>query len=339
MSERIFFLSPDSNATIGGVKQLYRQVDVLGKYGIDAKILHRRKGFRVTWFANTTPTISWSEFKFRDDDILVLPEIYGPRMVRTLRVDKKKTFFSPANFWEEELPPIRKVIFNQNAYNTFARYGFDAENRDTPYLDPLVIATIMVSEDNREYVSSVFPQLPIYRVHNAIDPHRFTYSQAKKKQICFMPRKHREEAQEVLNIVKFRNSLKGFSIAPIEQLSEDGVAAIMKESLIFLSFGYPEGLPLPPMEAMVSGCIVIGYHGGGAREYFIPEHSFPIEATDIRKFARTLEQVLADYTANPQPLDELRLAASKYITTNYSPEIEERDICNVWSSILGQAIS
>ncbi|HET9137592.1 MAG TPA: glycosyltransferase [Candidatus Kapabacteria bacterium] len=339
MSERIFFLSPDSNATIGGVKQLYRQVDVLGKYGIDAKILHRRKGFKITWFAHNTPTISWSEFKFRDNDILVLPEIYGPQMAKTLRVDKKKTFFSNSDFWEEELPPIRKVIFNQNAYNTFARTGFDPTDLNTPYLDPTVVATIVVSEDSKEYVQSIFPDITIHRIRNAINAKLFSFESKKKKQICFMPRKHREEAQEVINIAKIHGALKGYNIRLIENVTETETAKIMKESLLFLSFGYPEGFSLPPAEAMATGCIVIGYHGGGGKEYFLPEHSFPIEAADIRGYVKTLESVLRSYSNDPQPFNTMRVAASQFITNEYSFQNEEADICSAWSAILGRAIS
>lgn len=339
MSERIFILSPDSNATIGGVKQLYRHVDVLRKYGLDAKVLHRRKNYRCTWFENTTPTISWSEFNWQDSDILVLPEIYGPRMAKTLRVNKKRTFVSRSEFWEEELPPIRKVIFNQNAYNTFARTGFDPTDLETPYLDPTVIATIVVSLDSREYLKSIFPDIAVHRIRNAINSKLFSFEQQKKKQLCFMPRKHREEAQEVINIAKFHGVLNGFSIRLIENVSETETANIMKESLVFLSFGYPEGFSLPPAEAMAAGCIVIGYHGGGGKEYFLPEHSFPIEATDIRNFVKTLESVLISYAEDPKPFDTMRAAASKFITSEYSFQNEEADICNAWSAILGRTIS
>jgi glycosyltransferase involved in cell wall biosynthesis len=36
---------------------------------------------------------------------------------------------------------------------------------------------------------------------------------------------------------------------------------------MFLALGYPEGLSLPPLEAMKSGCIVLGYSGYGGLEY------------------------------------------------------------------------
>jgi hypothetical protein len=37
-TNRIFFITPDINTPTGGIKQLYRQVDVLNKNGFDAYI-------------------------------------------------------------------------------------------------------------------------------------------------------------------------------------------------------------------------------------------------------------------------------------------------------------
>ena len=57
--------------------------------------------------------------------------------------------------------------------------------------------------------------------------------------------------------------------------SEAAVADILRESQVFLSFGHPEGFGLPPAEALACGCLVIGYHGGGGREYFGPAGAYP----------------------------------------------------------------
>jgi glycosyltransferase involved in cell wall biosynthesis len=256
-------------------------------------------------------------------------------MSRTLAVEKKHTLISPSRYWVEVLPPIRKVIFNQNAYNLFARYNFDAQNMDTPYFDHTVVASIVVSLDSQEYVRSIFPNHPVHRIRNAIDPRLFYYQEKKNRQIAFMPRKHRMEAEEVLNYVKFKGALEGYSFAPIDNVSEDEVARIMWESLFFVSFGYPEGFSLPPAEAMACGCIVVGYHGGGGREYFLPEHSFPINSADTRTFERVLESVLQEYSGDPSRLDGMRLQAARYIASEYSFANEESDILAAWRAILG----
>ena len=75
--------------------------------------------------------------------------------------------------------------------------------------------------------------------------------------------------------------LADFRIRPIVNLDETGVAACLRESLIFLSLGQHEGLPLPPAEAMACGAIVVGYDGFGGREYMRPEFGFlSLQGTD-----------------------------------------------------------
>ena len=105
-------------------------------------------------------------------------------------------------------------------------------------------------------------------------------------------RKHADEAVQVLNILRCRRALEGWDLVAIDGLPEHEVAKRLAECAIFLSFGYPEGCPLPPLEAMASGCVVVGYHGWGGREYFKPTFSDPIEAGDIIGFARAAEKAI-----------------------------------------------
>lgn len=53
-NSHIFVLCPDDDRPYGGVKQVYRHVDILNKNGFSAFVLHQKKGFRCTWFDNTT---------------------------------------------------------------------------------------------------------------------------------------------------------------------------------------------------------------------------------------------------------------------------------------------
>ena len=45
----IYFFCPDLGHVLGGIKQIYRHVDVLNANGFDACIVHRTKGFKITW--------------------------------------------------------------------------------------------------------------------------------------------------------------------------------------------------------------------------------------------------------------------------------------------------
>ncbi|MES2764642.1 MAG: hypothetical protein V4642_02145 [Bacteroidota bacterium] len=335
-SPRIFVLCPDSNATIGGVKILYKHVDVLNENGFDAAILHGLKGFRCTWFENDTKVESLWDTKMTEDDFLVLPEIYGPNTFESF--DWKKKRFA-VKYYSKYAPPViaKKVIFNQNFYNTFSGYNFDPADKKSPYLSPDLVGVMVVSEDSRDQLKYVFPHLKIHRIHNAINAQLFSYEENKKKQICFMPRKHSDEAMAVINMLKFRGVLDGYTIVPIDNMDEQHAGRLMKESLFFFSFGYHEGFSLPPAEAMSSGCLVIGYHGKGGHEYFKGDFCFPIADSNVPKFARTAESVLKMYEEDPAKIHTMRKKASEHIQSVFTAEREEKDILAAWRDFLGNS--
>lgn len=310
----IYLYCPDDNRPNGGIQKMYGHADVLNRHGFAAAIVHLAAGFRCTWFPNQTPVIPAHTVGPQLGDFIVASEIYGPGIARVA-------------------PGIRKVIFNQNCYNTFLHYPLDTASHETPYLHPDIAAVLTVSEDSADYLRFAFPKLRVMRLHLGIDQALFHPGAAKKRQIAFMPRRQMEEARQVFNILKFRGALEGFEIAEIRDLPRHEAAAILRESALFFSFSAIEGFGLPPAEAMAAGCVTIGFHGRGGREFFRPEFSWPIEFGDIETYARTAETVLEQYRRDPAPLTEKALAASRFIGAHYTPGQEEADILACWRQI------
>lgn len=355
MNNRLLFVCPDINKPSGGIKQIYRQVNILSSNGYKAYILHKDKGFRCTWFNNNTPVVYsatvfnelkglkfgnkltlkqrsksflkqilsfvrkiksyGNEIEINDNDILVFPEIYGPRLAQVR-------------------PGIKKVIYNQGAYQTFFGYDLNLKNKHTPYLHEDVIGVIVNSEDAREYMNLAFPKLDVYRVKYGFDSKNFSINSTKKKQICFMPRRLRSDIVQVINILKFKGVLENWNIQPIENMNEQQVANCMKESAFFLSFNINEGFGMPPAEAMACGCIVVGYPGHGGKEIFNPEFSYPIKDRDVQDYVKTLEVVLKLYEDNNESFIKKSNQASDFILSNYSMDKEKQSILEVWSTIL-----
>jgi glycosyltransferase involved in cell wall biosynthesis len=311
----IFFYCPDDNRPNGGVEKIYRHVDFLNRHGIAATVVHLAENFRCSWFKNQTPIVNAHTVRPAPKDIIVAAEVFGPDIARTA-------------------PGIRKVIFNQNCYNTFLHYPLDTQPGETPYLHPDILATITVSEDSANYLAHAFPNARIFRVRPGIDGALFHPEEKKKPQIAFMPRRHLEEARQVFNILKFRDALSGFEIAEIRDRSRDEAAALLRESAFFFSFSAIEGFGLPPAEAMACGCITVGFHGRGGKEFFQPEFSWPIEFGDIETYARTAEALLGQYRADPAPLREKGLEAARFIARRYPVEQEEADLIACWRQIL-----
>lgn len=360
---RIFFLCGDDDVPIGGNKKIYELVDVLNKYGFKAYVMHSSWGYRFTWFKNNTPIVypSWNmKEKFR---------IFKRDLMRKVRWQWDTARYPkdmPLEYNGDTLPPIGKgdivviselmvrelitkigdqpfVIFNQNAYLTISRgrlpykpfQGSDQLVDLAPYESPSLLGVMVVSQDNYNYLHYVFPNLKIYPLRITVDSKVFNFDPDKRKQITYMPRKCSYDVAQVISILLKRGNLKGWTFVPIDNKTENEVVEILKKSAIFLSFSFQEGFPLPPLEALFSGCLVVGYHGQGAKVYLHPPYGYPIEANDILGYAKQVEELALAYESNPEKfLIQTRENAALF-QSRYSNEQEEADIVNAWKSILG----
>jgi hypothetical protein len=257
--------------------------------------------------------LALSQADFTSTDLLVIPEIFVPAIAKLA-------------------PGVSKVIYNQNAYFTFRGWPLDADGFN-PYRHPDVVATLSVSEDNLAYLSYAFPGLRMYRVHHGIDS-LFAPLWPKQRKITYMPRKNAEDVGQVLNLLRSRGALSGWTLESIDGRSEHEVAERLSSCAIFLSFGNPEGFSLPPLEAMACGCVVVGYHGRGGKEYFDPSFSYPIEAGDIIGFAQAIEELLRSEQTEPGILERKGRKATEFVRANFSPEREFQEIGEIWREIM-----
>lgn len=105
----------------------------------------------------------------------------------------------------------------------------------------------------------------------AIDPTLFYPENAREDAlICWMPRKNRGLALQTRNILESIRRKNGAPLPgwiEIEGKKREEVASLMRRSEVFFASGFPEGCPLPPLEAMASGCLVAGFGGFGGWDY------------------------------------------------------------------------
>ncbi|MDY0226069.1 MAG: glycosyltransferase family 1 protein [Desulfomicrobium apsheronum] len=85
--------------------------------------------------------------------------------------------------------------------------------------------------------------------------------------IGFMPRKNKALAEQIRRIFEERNPRVKVEWVPIHGLDRLGVAEALRSCHVFLVTGFPEGCPLPPLEAMACGCLCVGFTGFGGWDY------------------------------------------------------------------------
>jgi glycosyltransferase involved in cell wall biosynthesis len=302
----IYFLTPDYDVPAGGVRVIYRHVDILNEAGLPAFVLHSRHGFRCSWFDSQTQVTDIGSVRIGPQDLLVVPELDVDLLSRVGSL-------------------CRYVIFNQNSHLTWSRAASDVPAYYKP--GPNLAAVVAVSEHNRNMLRQAFPETPIRRVRLGVDPRLFHPGQGERaNRITYMPRRGLSDAKQVLSMLECRGLLGDWEVVPLSGLDHAGVATQLRQSKIFLAFTYQEGFGLPAAEAMACGNYVIGHHGFGGREFFNPDYCTPIEVGNTVSFAHAVEQVIASEAKDPEWCRSRGLAAAEAVLTRYSLKHERHDV-------------
>lgn len=269
LKKSIIFLCPATNVPRGGVKVIYRQAAVINKaIGImSASVLHPlNPEFNCSWFEHH------AAFK------------------RNLEFDPKYDFVMIPEFWAV---PHAKLIRQLGVqYGIYVQNGYaiginNAEELEAAYSNAALI--LAISDDTVECIKLAYPECSgkVHRVHCFVNPDRFFANSDKENIISYMPRRLKRHSDLVIFFLNKRLP-SHWKIEAIDGLNEAGVAAVLKKSKIFLSFSEFEGLGLPPIEAALSGCQVIGYTGEAAKEYWDTEIFTEIHEGDIRAFVNAV---------------------------------------------------
>lgn len=276
---RILYLSPDSDKPTGGIKVIYRHVELLRRCGLDAHVLHFGEGFRCSWFANDAPIVAMKDL--RPSDLVVLPELHTVLANRLHGMG------------------IRYAMFVQNAYLVLPTAPL-AELRSA-YRN--AVAVLSISDDSSAYLSSFMPELApkLLRVRYSIDTQRFKPA-TKGRVATYMPRKLPLHSANVSGWLS--GAFPDWSFLAIHDKNETEVAEMLAGSRVFLAFSDFEGLPVPPVEAALSGNVVLGYPGWGGREYWREPNFRAADFGDMRDFARKFYEV-ADFALRDDAADLL----------------------------------
>jgi glycosyltransferase involved in cell wall biosynthesis len=149
-----------------------------------------------------------------------------------------------------------------------------------------------------------------------------------------MPRKRLKELNQILHLLEHRNSLGGWELLPIIDVPEKEVARRLGGAAIFMALNAREGLALPGLEALASGCVVVGFHGGSGEEYMTPDVAIPIADGEIVSFVLALESEMERWVLHDEAQLDMTSRAVEFVSNKYTQERERADVIRVFSEAL-----
>lgn len=322
MRTRIF-IPPLQKAT-GGTNVLHQVGEQLLALGHDVALVPYGEG--VPNLPETAvPCIAWESLELCADDIWLVPEGWVNGLMPGLQAGARNVVYVQNWAYLHAALP-EGVRWNQldvhflSVSEPVAWYTKQTTGRKSPVLRPGIDRTLFYPPKHKPAYS-----LPLKNGGTAAD--------TAPLRIAWMPRKNSALAKQIRQTFEARLSVSGLGEAlavewvEIHGLSREEVAEHLRSAHIFLATGFPEGFALPPLEAIASGCLTVGFAGIGGWEYMrqamphghkpwwkLPEadwggNAFVVGDADVPAAAFALEYVcalLASEAGLPVPEAALR---------------------------------
>ncbi len=118
----------------------------------------------------------------------------------------------------------------------------------------------------------------------------------------------------------------------LNNMTRTDCAGAMAQACVYAALPHLESLGLMNLEAMASGCHVVGYTGHGGAEYATPENGDWIADGDHDGFVEKLRDALKLYESQqPNP----KIAAARATAAQFSRTVFENELRETWLAIMG----
>ena len=297
----------------GGQHVNVAHVVALRKMGLRAYLLYLPKSNQIERFKSEAPVVLiTAHTMFCSNDVVVVPEGW-PHVIQSIST-----------------LPCKKIVHCQNPYYLF--YGFDGINA----IEALDFREMLsCSGYTTEMIRSFGYGLPIHTVRPAVSSVFHSSGEEKIMQIAYMSRKRRDETIFVKRL--FRSLYPEYiniDWVEVKDMTHEECASVLRKSQVFASFSFLEGLGLPPLEAMASGCVVAGFDGQGGADYSNSNNGFWAPEGDYFAFAHQLARAIEASQTQPSKLELRRCCA--LTLQNYSQNSFMEALARAWQLILGQ---
>lgn len=222
--------------------------------------------------------------------------------------------------------PCIKVMHNQNPFYTFDGFADVEAVNAYPFRHVICISDFCV-----DILKKLGVRHPMSRVRPPVP--EFFKPKPKKFQIAYSPYKRGAEGSFLSGLFKVRfPQYAQVPWIPLINMSRETTASVMGETAIYAGLPLLESLGLMNLEAMASGCHVVGYVGHGGVEYVTSQNGDWIDDGDHEGF---VEKVGAACRLFESGDENPRIAAGFATAAKFSEENLEANLRDAWTAILG----
>jgi len=273
---RIVYLSPFSRTEItGGIKTAFRHVELLSGMGIEASVF--APDGRPTWFSSKATLNAKATLTDVDDllsdrtNLVVFPETLRGVLAQAA----------------QRAAPAAKALLCQNQYYAFNELIPRFTYEQLGFVKLMTVSAVAKGFLERVFPPATFEVLPVW-----VDQTMF-FPRQKQLRIAVIPSKLPAHYDLIRNIflAKFPK-LRHIPWDVIVDKSEAEVAETLGQATILLSLNNMESVGLVPLEAMASGCLVVGFHGYGGLEYATEANGVWTRPDHLEETADALAEVL-----------------------------------------------
>ncbi len=302
----------------GGIRRLYRHVEILSNHGIQASILHTSRGFCIPDMPEVTIRYLEAPGTLHSNDIIVIPEGF-PNIMYKLK-DK----------------PLRRFVIALNWSYIFKTLPDSFDWRHCNIERVLVVCPFIGK------LVSWSMNLPVHNIAFSVDPRLYFHKpEIKQKMIVYIGRKN-QQAPMLKRILAARNPdfTRKIKWQSLNNLSEEEYASQVRKSSVFLNLSTAEGLVNSCLEAMNTGSIVVGFNSVGGEDMLRgkgPEQNCILAQNgDYATLAYRMERLLSDLLADSMNRWGPLIKNAKKLTTSHTPESEKQSILSFWDQFLNK---
>ena len=295
MPGRVLYASFATQRLSGGVDVHLRHIALLRAAGVEASLWLPTD--EVPAWMGSVPLVAGTTTEVGADDVLVLPE-------------------APVVPGVDPAPGARKVVLNQNHFYTYATW--DAPAAGYPGWDP-VPTVWTVSGESVAVIGALHPDLAVRRIPPPVDPREFGPAPTKTG-VALLPKKRPHEGRLLERLLEVDPRTADQPVRLIADLPRSEVVRVLAESQVFVSLSHTDSFGLPVVEAMLSGCLVVGYDGGGGVELFEAPGAWRVPEQRPLLVVDRVAAVLDDARADPERFAALAAANRSWAAERYAPE-------------------